>query len=173
MHADGDLSLLLTAAARGDRASFRAVYEQTAPRLTGIAVRMLKRRDLAQDAVQDAYLKIWRACGQFDPARGDALAWMATILRRCALDRMAREPEHDDVDALEIADAPAPETEPRVAECLAALPDTYRRAVVLTYFDGLSNSQVAQRMSAPLGTVKAWVRRGVSSLRTCLGGAMA
>jgi RNA polymerase sigma-70 factor (ECF subfamily) len=160
---------LLTACAAGDRAAFRSLYQLTAPRLTAVALRLTRRSDLAADALQDAYLRVWRAAGSFDPARGSALAWMATILRRCALDRLPAERPYEDIAEVEIAVPPAEPGEARLDRCLAALTKSHRDAVILAYYDGLSHAELAERLAVPLGTAKAWVRRGVAALRACLG----
>lgn len=159
---------LLAAVALGDRAAFRQLYDRTAPRLYAIALRMARRPDLAEDAMQDAYLRIWRAAQRFDASRGAALAWMTTILRNAVLDRLPAERSYDDVADVEIAVPPAEPGEVRLNHCLARLPEATRQAVLLVYYDGLTHTEVAERLAVPLGTAKSWLRRGIEALRTCL-----
>lgn len=159
---------LLVACAAGDRAAFRELYTLTAPRMTAIALRLTRRQDIAADALQDAYLKVWRNAARFDPARGSAIGWMATILRHSALDRLPAERPYEDIALVEIAVPPADPGEAKLEGCLARLPAPQRHAVLLAFYDGLTHAELAQRLAAPLGTVKSWVRRGIEALKTCL-----
>lgn len=159
---------LLLAAGGGDRAAFRELYLLTSPRLTAIALRLARRQDLAADALQDAYLKIWRGAWRFDPARGTALGWMATILRRSLLDRLPAERPYADIADVEIGAPPADPGEARLDECLRRLPAQQRDAVLLAFYDGLTHAEVAERLAVPLGTAKSWIRRGIAALKTCL-----
>lgn len=156
--------------AGGDRVAFRLLYASTAPRLHAIALRMSRRGDLAQDAVQECYLRIWRKAGSFDPARGLALPWMATILRHVVLDRLPAERPYEDVAEVEIAVPPAEPGEVRLHSCLKRLAEMQLKAVLLVYYDGLTHVEVSERLAVPLGTAKSWVRRGIESLKTCLEG---
>ena len=178
MDAATDLGPLLAAVAHGDRAALRAVYERQAARLFGVANAILRDRDAAADALQDAFLRIARRAGQYDPARGPAEAWLAAIVRHAALDAVrarGREIPTDDpalgdqpveADALERVAASAEGR--RLRDCLAALEEKNRTGIVLAFVHGLSHAQVAARLDLPLGTVKAWIRRGLLRLRECL-----
>jgi RNA polymerase sigma-70 factor (ECF subfamily) len=159
---------LLAQVAGGDRVAFRALYDRTSPRLYAIALRLSRRADVAADAVQDCYLRVWRKAGGFDPARGAALGWMATILRNAVLDRMPSERPYEDVAEVEIAIAPPEPGEVRLQTCLKNLPEMHRKAVLLVYYDGLTHAEVAEKLAVPLGTAKSWVRRGIEALKTCL-----
>lgn len=160
--------VLLARVAAGDRLAFRALYDATAPRLHAIALRLARRPDIAADALQEAFLRVWRKAGHFDPARGQALAWMATIVRNLVLDRMPAERPYADIADVEIAVPPPEPGEARLEACLKNLPQTHRNAVLLVYYDGLSHSEVAERLGVPLGTAKSWVRRGIEALKACL-----
>jgi RNA polymerase sigma-70 factor (ECF subfamily) len=178
MHAAADLPGLLAAVARGDRPALRAVYERQSVRLFGVANAILRDRDAAADALQDAFLRIAARAGQFDPARGAAEAWLAGIVRHAALDiarRRGREIPTDDpalgdqpveADALERVAASAEGR--RLRECLETLEPKNREGIVLAFVHGLSHPQIAARLDQPLGTVKAWIRRGLLRLRECL-----
>lgn len=162
------LGTLLQRCAAGDRAAFRALYAAVSPQLNAIALRILRDRDAAADALQETFLRIWSRAGSFDPARGHPLAWMAIITRRCALDRIAAHRPQDSLDDLDLAAAPVEPTDPRLAACLARLPEMHRKAVLLAYVYGYTHPEVSEALAAPLGTVKSWVRRGALALKECL-----
>lgn len=178
MRAEATLAELIASVAGGDREALRAVYERQAARLFGLAQAILRDRDAAADAVQDAFLKVSERAGQFDPARGEASAWLAGITRYAALDlarRRGRETPTDDPrlgdqvvapDALEAV--AASDEGRRLRDCLAALEEKNRKGILLAFVHGLSHGQVAARLDLPLGTVKAWIRRGLIQLRECL-----
>ncbi len=178
MRADLTLAALLAAIAGGDREALRLVYERQSARLFGIAQAILRDREAAADALQDAFLRVAARAGQFDATRGEASAWLAGIVRHAALDlarRRGRELPTDDpglgdqpvpAEALETVAANAEGR--RLRDCLAALDEKNRRAILLAFVHGLSHAQVAARLDLPLGTVKAWIRRGLLQLRECL-----
>lgn len=178
MRAEFPLAELLAAVANGDRAALRAVYEQNSVRLFGIANAILRDRDAAADALQDAFLKIAQRAGQFDATRGAAEAWLGGIVRHAALDLVRRHGREMPTDDPTLGDtAVEPEALERVAanaegrrlrDCLAALDERNRKGIVLAFVHGLSHAQVAARLDLPLGTVKAWIRRGLLQLRECL-----
>ena len=158
------LGELLGDIARGDRAAAGELYRLIGGRLYGIAQRILRDPGLAEDAVQEAFVKIWKNAHRFDAAKGQASSWMGVIVRRVALDRRPKAP----TQALPEVEAPALDPDyihPRLRECLAELPQLHRNALVLMYVYGLSHSELAERMDAPLGTVKSWVRRASAALR--------
>jgi RNA polymerase sigma-70 factor, ECF subfamily len=178
MAAGPDLASLLGGVASGDRAALRRVYEAQSTRLFGVANAILRDRDAAADALHDAFLRVSQRAAQFDPARGAAAAWLAGIVRHAALDlarRRGRELPSDDPalgdsavapDALERVSASVDGR--RLRECLDTLEEKNRRGILLAFVHGLSHSQVAERLSLPLGTVKAWIRRGLLQLRDCM-----
>jgi RNA polymerase sigma-70 factor (ECF subfamily) len=173
-----DLAPLLAAVARGDRRALRAVYERQSVRLFGVANAILRDRDAAGDALQDAFLRIAQRAGQFDATRGAPEAWLAAIVRHAALDiarRRGREIPSDDPTLGDAAIAPdaldrvaAVAEGQRLRECLAALEAKNRDGIVLAFVHGLSHAQIAARLDIPLGTAKAWIRRGLLRLRECL-----
>lgn len=180
-----DVAALIYQTALGNQRAFNELYRQTSPQLFGAALAMLKRRDLAEDVLQEAYVKVWHSAGSFQPERGSASTWLGTIVRRCAIDRLRRrrqdgeslpdeawaEIEDDGPGPLQnvMADADAR----RLGKCLDHLDERQRESVSLAFFHGLTHSELAERLATPLGTVKAWVRRGLDKLRTCLGEAAA
>ena len=146
--------------------------------MLGVALRMLGRRDLAEDAVQDSLVQIWRKAHQFDSARGAASGWIYTILRNRCLTKLRRESWEiaTESDVLErrqdqeiIDDAYARlDSASDLRRCLTALDPAKRSAVLFSYVLGYSHGEISGRMQAPLGSVKAWVRRGLAQLRECL-----
>lgn len=171
---------LLARCALGDERALERLYRLTAPRLFALAMRLLKRRDWAEDVLQDCFLAVWRHAGDYRSERGEALAWMAAILRNRALDwlRRAEVPTPDDgMDALELQsdENPGPEEQTlssaaarALEECLARLHSRQRQAIAFAYYQGLTHEELAQRLGEPLGTIKTWIRRGLEQLRRCL-----
>jgi RNA polymerase sigma-70 factor (ECF subfamily) len=165
------LELLLRCVADGDMLAFKALYGMAAGRLLAIALRILRDQQAAEDAVQEAFLRIWRNAGRYDPARGAPLAWMGVIARNAALDLIDRRPPPEPVTAADTAEFAVAAVEPpdaRLGHCLKRLPPDQARAIVTMYNEGLSHSELADRLSVPLGTAKSWVRRGTQSLKECM-----
>lgn len=173
-----DHATLLKSCAGGDRAALHALMEAEGGRMLGVARRMLRRVDLAEDAVQEALVLIWRRAHQFDPERGSARGWVYTILRnRCLTllrreDReVATEPEAFDraADGAVVDQAfDRLGTTSDLRRCLEGLDEQTRQAILSSYVLGHSHGEIAGRMEAPLGSVKSWVRRGLGKLRECL-----
>jgi RNA polymerase sigma-70 factor, ECF subfamily len=165
---DAELGVIISGIAAGERAALKQLYDRFGARLYGIAHRILRDPALAEDAVQEAFVKIWRNAGKYHRARGSALGWVVIIVRRAAFDLRPRDRVGESV---EIA-AEQPETEmldPGLARALDALPETHRKALLLMYVYGLTHAELAAAMGAPLGTVKSWVRRAATALKKSLG----
>jgi RNA polymerase sigma-70 factor (ECF subfamily) len=167
MPPDEELAALIQTMARGDRGAVAPLYRHLGPRLYAVAYRILRDQGLAEDAVQDAFVKIWRNAHRFDPAKGAAGAWAAVIARRAALDRKPKTPVMEPVE-LEAVTFDPDYVHPRLKACLDALPQAHRNALVMMYVYGLSHSELAERLNAPLGTVKSWVRRASQTLKESL-----
>ena len=173
-----DLARLLGAVAAGDRAALHRIYEAQSARLFGLANAILRDRDAAADALHDAFLRVSQRAGQFDAARGAASAWLAGVVRHAALDQARRRGRELPSDDPALGDAAvAPEALERVSasadgrrlrECLRRLEEKNRSGILLAFVHGLSHSQIADRLGLPLGTVKAWIRRGLLHLRDCM-----
>lgn len=174
-----DLKPLLDRVARGDREAFRALYDATSGKLYGVAIRILKRKDLAEDAVQDAYLRIWDGAAGYRPGLGSPLGWMATIARNRAIDMLRKRSDirMNDETANTIADEDTPDpfaeagrsSEMRAfLDCLAKLDGNSQRCLLLAYYHGYTHEEIAKRMTAPVGTVKSRIRRGLMQIRECL-----
>lgn len=179
-----DYEAALAACAAGDQGALRRLYEQEGARLLGVAQRIVRDTALAEDIVHDAFLKVWTRAGSYDPLRGAARGWLYTITRHLALNAMrdgAREVTVDEdaaaaIDAdvsmaqwADTADSFAWQASPgRVAECLGQLEPVRRNCLLHAYVDGLSHSEIATRVEAPLGTVKAWIKRSLLAMKGCL-----
>lgn len=173
-----EAAALLSRIAAGDRAALQSLYKAQSVRLFGVAMAILRDRDAAADAVQDGFVNIARRATQFDPALGAAEAWTGAVIRHAALDiarRRGREVPTDDatlgdtpVEATQLDAIAAGEEGARLRSCLEQLPEKNRKGILLAFVDGLSHPQIAARLELPLGTVKAWIRRGLLTLRECL-----
>lgn len=176
----GDLhGSLIVRCAGGDRAALRGLYETEAARMLGVAQRILRRRELAEEAVHDAFVQVWRRAETFRPERGPGRAWLYAVLRNRAL-ALLRDDGRDDAGGGELPetadDAPDPEAivvglseRSALRRCLEGLESRRRQAIVLAYAQGLTHGEVAGRMGVPLGTAKAWIRRSLAALRDCMG----
>lgn len=178
-----DLSLLLTASAAGDQDSFARFYDASAPRVLGLVLRVLRDRAQAEEVTQEVFLQVWRTAGSFDPSRGSALGWLLTLAHRRAVDRVRsvvaqskRDVAYESQHATTAFDSTAETAEGRmeatkVRAALGALTTTQRSAVELAFFDGLTHSEVSERLGVPLGTAKTRIRDGLRRMRNELGGA--
>ena len=179
MAAADPLAELMSRIAAGDRAALRSLYDATCAKLFGVCFRILSNRDESEDVLQEVYLTIWRRADRFEAARASAMAWMATIARNRAIDRLrARGPlaYAEPVEAVDAADS-APlasavleqaQDEAALRRCLGEL-DARTAAVIRTaFFEGVTYEALAKRLDAPLGTVKSWIRRGLLRLKGCL-----
>lgn len=169
---------LLRACARRDQGAFRTLYETEAGRMLALAVRMLKRRGEAEEAVQDAFVQIWNNADRFDPELGTGRAWMYSILRYRVLNRLRAKGEMPLDDAMleaQIDAAPGPDVAAdgrrqahRLDRCLEHLDDPRRGPILLAFYQGLSHGQIATRLETPLGTIKSRIRAGLRALQECL-----
>lgn len=179
--APADAETLLRAVARGDEAAFTKLYELVAPRVYGLARRVLRDPAQAEEVAQEALVEVWRNASRFDPARGSATAWVFTITHRRAVDRvrseqaaldrvhrMAPEPTQTPADEV-VEQATAHLQRQQVRRCLRTLTDLQREAITLAYYGGYTYQQVAQLLNAALPTVKTRMRDGLIRLRDCLG----
>lgn len=172
----------LLAIARGERYALRALYEREARWMLGVAMKLLRNRQAAEDVLQDAFIQIWRAAASFDPARGAARGWLYTIVRHRALETLRRDARmtplaSEDLEALsDRAQSDAPVGPPDLfaahaddlERCLATLDEMKRRCIVGAFVEGMTHEQLSRSLDTPLGTVKSWVRRGLLALKACL-----
>jgi RNA polymerase sigma factor (sigma-70 family) len=163
---------LLVATAAGDRGAFRALHDRVGPMLLGVCMRLTRDRDLGHDALQEAMVRIWQKSHYFDPAKGTALGSMVTVTRNCAFNMIEKRghlPLDDElVQTLGQGPAIGAGAAIDLSRCLNALSEKHRQCILLIYHFGLSYEELADRMAAPVNTVKTWVRRGIQELRLCL-----
>ncbi len=174
------LVALLRRCAAEDRRAFDSLYHATAPKLYGVAHRILERDSWAEEALQDAFVNIWRHAGRYDPALGRPMTWMIKIVRNRALDmRRSAVYRTDEVvwsaeaDQRLSGDNPAAQAETnrelaRVMRCMQELEPPQRRCILLMYHRGYTAVEAASRLTLPVGTVKTWCRRGLMAIRDCL-----
>ena len=178
---DEQLERLLDRCAAADSQALQRLYALVSPMLFGCITRILRRRALAEEALQDVFISIWQQAGQFTATRGRPMAWMMSIARYRAIDLLRRErfgptlvaqPEEyrtfdaePDSESSSAAWLPSAELMKR---CLALLSDQQARCLELAYVDGNSHEEIARLIGSPLGTVKSWIRRALRSLRQCL-----
>jgi len=174
-----DLAPLLSRTVGRDAAAFSTLYKRTNAKLYGVVFRILTKSDVAADVLQEAYVRIWDKAGEFDPRKGSALAWMATIARNRALDEVRRvrpasledqpegfEPAAEEIDPL--AARERSEGLARLIECLKGLDEEKRAIVLLAYYRGLSREALSRRFGRPVPTIKTWLHRSLAQLRDCL-----
>ncbi len=172
-----DDAQLVASMARGDRAALAALYDRYASTMLAVAVRMLGERRESEDLLHDVFLEAWRQSADFDPQRGSVRAWLMIRVRSRALDRRksAGATRVRSLDSEPIEPATNASDDPslgpdraRVSAALARLPDEQRTVLELGYFEGLSSSEIAERIGAPIGTVKSRVAAALGKLRAML-----
>ncbi len=174
---------LMRQIAQGDQRAFQTLYDLFSGILFSTAYRVLNNQEAAEDVIQDAFIQIWEKAPQYDPTRGKPLTWAVTLTRNRSIDRLRslqrrsrlqddlqRESEtfeqFDDRSSLDaVASA---ETSKRVRDAVKKLPPDMREAIELAFFGSLKQSEIAERLALPLGTVKARIRRGMMKLQGML-----
>jgi RNA polymerase sigma-70 factor (ECF subfamily) len=176
---DATLDRLVAEVAAGDRVAFETLYRATSARLYGICLRVLADRSEAEDVLQDAFVTIWHRSGQFDSSRAGALAWLSTIARNRAIDRLRARPPMSRAPLAALEEVADPGTTPdrdaetstdrgRLERCLEQLDERRRGLIRTAFFDGATYDELAAQIGAPLGSVKSWIRRGLMQLKACL-----
>jgi RNA polymerase sigma-70 factor (ECF subfamily) len=187
MSSHPDLQQLLSRTALGDREAFAHLYNATSAHLFAVASRILNRKDLAEDVLQESFVNVWHRAGSYEAQLAQPMTWLIAIVRNKALDVLRSqkrereveiEQDMDDEDGTlrEYADErPDPSGLLAVAadamavrECIGSLSAVQRQCVSLAFYHGMSHSEVASHMNSPIGSVKAWVRRGLEHIKKCL-----
>ena len=188
--ADAELADCLARCALGDRQAFRNLYEATAPRLLGVIARLVGRGAVAEDLLQDVYVRVWKAAGQYRVAAGSPMAWLAATARYRAIDHLRARESRREVSVTDLhsgdsddddftarlpdpGEGPAGQAQARseadaVRQCLSRLAGSQQQSISLAYYQGLSHGEIAVHLGAPLGSVKTWVRRGLIALKECM-----
>jgi RNA polymerase sigma-70 factor (ECF subfamily) len=175
-----ELRHLLQQVSAGDRRAFLALYDRFASRVYGLALHMLRDQMAAEEVAQETFLKLWTRADTFRPEKGTFVAWLLTIARRTALDRIRLEsrrpaiaeppPEIEDWSHLPHPNSTSDEARwGTVRFALAQLPQEQQEVISLAFYYGLSQSQISEQLNIPLGTVKTRVRLGMDKLREALG----
>ena len=181
---DAELTALIDRVGRKDEAALRVLYDRVSPKLFGLAMRVVRHREWAEDVLQETFLTIWRSAADYRGALSPPLAWMGLIVRSRSLDLLRRRTadraqltqEFDEVmaDTFESASADPMDTADAseqawaLHQCLSQLEGRQREVVSLAYLRDLSHGELAQQLGLPLGTVKTWIRRGLEKLRACM-----
>lgn len=173
---DDELGSVLESVAAGDRTAFRQLYLEAGPALFRICTRILRDRDAAQDALQEAMIRIWQKSHLYRRDRGGAMGWMTAVTRNVVFNRMPKLRTGDaslsDEEVAAVVEALSVPTDPAVGpdlrRCLGLLKQNYRKCVILAYHYGLSYEELAVQKSVPLGTIKTWIHRAIGQLQTCL-----
>ncbi len=183
MTSNDDLAALLARVALRDRAAFEQVYRATCAHLLGIAFRVLKQRERAEEVLQESFMNVWHGAGGYRPAVASPMTWLINIVRNRAIDALrSGKTERGstialDEEALQVAADERQQpphllddslTRLKIDGCMAGLGAQQRQALALAYYSGMVHTEVADALNAPLGTAKAWVRRGLDKLKGCL-----
>lgn len=171
----------LAAIAQGNEQALHRLYQHEARFLLGVAVRIVRDRALAEDVLHDAFVAIWQKAGSFSAERGEARGWIYSIVRHKALNLVRSNlrlvpADEEVIEAIEaehaattLADTFAIEADlGRLQACLERLDGAKRNSILYAYVDGCSHGEIAERLQSPLGTVKAWIKRGLASLKECM-----
>ena len=172
---DLQLQQLLSRVALGDRRAFQNLYEMTSAHLFGAALRILSKRTLAEEAVQDAYVQIWQRAASYRADKAQANTWMSAIVRYRALDLLRKQGRESSSEDLAEADLPFVSSEAACSDvqkdlnaCLEELQERQQECIRLAYVEGYSHQELSDRLDMALGTVKSRIRRGLQQLKACL-----
>src|SRR5580700_6897101 len=167
-----ELVWLVGAVAKGDTAAFERLYGATRAKLYGVLLRILGKPELAEEVMQETYLKVWTMADKFDPTLASPITWMVAIVRKRAEISIEEEPEAQNV----AAETPAPlarremtEELKRLLSCLGKLDPEKQRIVLLAYYSGWSREQLSTKLDIPVNTIKTWLRRSLLEVRECMG----
>jgi RNA polymerase sigma-70 factor, ECF subfamily len=180
MLSPAELVWLLAAVAKGDQAAFERLYAATRAKLYGVLLRIVGKPELADDVMQETYLKVWKMADSFDPTIASPITWMVAIARNRAIDIVRKKADlsvEDSPEAMSVAaEAPPPlarremtEELRRLLTCLGKLDPEKQRIVLLAYYSGWSREQLAQKLDIPVNTIKTWLRRSLLEIRDCMG----
>jgi RNA polymerase sigma-70 factor, ECF subfamily len=171
---------LLAGVAKGDRTALEQLYAATCAKLYGVVLRILRRADLADQVIQEAYLNIWTSAGQFDPAVATPITWMVAIARNHAIDLVRKKQEVSIEEESDTTDVVAEVSDPlagrqfteelkHLLACMGKLDPERQRLVLLAYYSGWTREQLATKFDKPANTIEAWLRQSLTEIRGCLG----
>ncbi|WP_416307322.1 sigma-70 family RNA polymerase sigma factor [Neptunicella sp. SCSIO 80796] len=166
---------LLSSTAQGNKQAFSRIYQTTSGQLYAVALKMLGQKELAEEALQEAYVRIWHNAADYQQGKGTVLTWMISIVRYRALDlmrykkvRKEEELKEQHIGTTDNILAVADVEHQQLEKCMDELEEQQKQAIHLAYFNGLSHHEVVKHLNSPLGTIKSWIRRGLQSLQRCL-----
>lgn len=174
------LGILLEMAAGGDEGAFESLYNAASGKIFSVCLHLLPRRDLAEEVVQEAFVRIWQSAGSYNTDRGTPMTWMISIARNAAIDRLRKarrdptdkmrsETPPEQAQTISLVDTTAQREDGQaITKCLKILELGQRDAILLAYYYGYSHGELAEKLDIPLGTAKSWIRRGLSKLKQCL-----
>ncbi|MGU3560610.1 RNA polymerase sigma factor [Methylobacterium radiotolerans] len=176
---DATLRRLLAGIARGEANRLAELYDLTSPKLYGLILRIQRDRGLAEDVLQDVYMRIWQAAGSYKPEAGPPLPWLCTVARNRAIDSVRRKVEHQGPELDTGEDWVARLIDPHdgaadfmdrnaLLACLGRLDPKHRDCVVLAYCEGQSREDLARHFDRPVNTIKTWLHRSLAGLKSCL-----
>ncbi len=176
----GELVWLLGEIAKGDVAAFERLYAATRAKLYGVLLRILGRSELAEEVMQETYLKVWKMADKFDPMLASPITWMVAMARNRAIDIMRKRGEVSIEEEPEAQNIAAESTSPlarremteelkRLLACLGKLDPEKQRIVLLAYYSGWSREQLSTKLDIPVNTIKTWLRRSLLEIRDCMG----
>lgn len=177
--ASAELAALIASVRDRDRTAFRSLYDATAPKLLGLIIRIVRDRAVAEDVLQDAFLRVWQNASTYSPDAGQPMTWLISIARNRAIDLIRRKREvlaRGDEDGLSWLDSVADGRDHEghflgrdaLRTCLGRLDDAQRECIMLAYCDGYSREELAARFVRPVNTIKSWLHRSIGTLRTCM-----
>jgi RNA polymerase sigma-70 factor (ECF subfamily) len=166
------------------QSALKELYRRTSAQLFGLALRIVRHRDTAEDVLQEAFLSVWRGAGSYRAALSPPMAWLGLIVRSRALDALRKRTSDrvdlmneldDDLAQVLEGDSPNPMDTADASQqafvlnqCLGRLENRQREVVSLAYLRDMSHGELVEQLKLPLGTVKTWIRRGLEQLRTCM-----
>jgi len=179
-----ELEDLLARTALQDKKAFARLYELASPRLFGVLVRMIRRRAIAEEILQECFIRIWQHAGAYMSSKSQPMTWMTSIVRNRALDHLRSQrnstasPENAEERLLAIEDETpgvlagmlASAEVATLSDCLGSLDANQQKSIAAAFYRGLTHDQVAAELGIALGTVKSWIRRGLERLRRCIDG---
>ena len=174
-----ELAEVVRRVGHGDRPAFEALYRATSAKLYGIIVRIVVSRSMADDLLQEVYVRVWQRAGEFDAGKASPITWLAAIARNRAIDEVRRRKPDVVYDEAEMAEAPVDAPHPLDARghreelralmaCLNRLDVEKREIVLLAYYRGMSRDDLARRFTRPVPTIKTWLHRSLAQLKDCL-----
>jgi RNA polymerase sigma factor (sigma-70 family) len=176
---NAELATLLSAVARRDRIAFKELYGHVAPKLFAILLRILRNKAVAEDVLQDVFLRIWQNADSFSAEAGPAMGWLISIARNRAIDVLRSKNPAEPASETDAADLFAKIAEPGDREtqmmniaalrhCLGEIEEPTRSCILLAYYEGYSREELAARFDHPVNTIKTWLHRGLAALKACL-----